>query len=132
MQPSILWLPYLANIFILVPVCWQMMAGRGVEAVFDGRVDESEGLRIMTGSLWTAILVASVVGLFAPRLMMPLLAVQVFYKSLWLIRFIRPRMAQVGWAGVPHGITICFVVIALGWPVFILIEGVTRGWPSFG
>ena len=119
MQPSILWLAYIANIVILVPVCWSMFFGGGVGVVFDGRVPESAGLRIMVGSLWFAILFASIIGLSVPAMMAPILFVQIIYKSIWLIAFIRPAIRLDGWEGVPHGITLCFVGIVLTYP-FIL------------
>jgi hypothetical protein len=46
---------YTANIAILLPVCWAMFSGRGVQTVFQGTVDESAGLRLLVGSLWAAI-----------------------------------------------------------------------------
>ncbi len=65
-SPEWLLVPYVVNIFILVPVCCSMLIGNGVGSVFNGRVTGSEGLRLLIGSLWLAILVTSIVGLFRP------------------------------------------------------------------
>lgn len=126
MTPSILWIAYVANILILVPVCYSMFLGGGVDSVFDGRVADSAGLRLMTGSLWLAILLASVIGLFMPVLMAPVIAIQVVYKATWLLTFIRPAMKAGGWESVPHGITLCFVLIVLSYPVILAVHFLGR------
>ena len=51
---------YAANLLILFPVCWSMFFGRGMTSVFEGKVAESDGLRLLVGSLWFTILTASV------------------------------------------------------------------------
>ncbi len=44
---------YVANILILVPVCWAMIFGAGVETVFAGTVEDSLGLRLLVARLRT-------------------------------------------------------------------------------
>jgi hypothetical protein len=46
-QPGWLIPAYLANILILVPVCYALVFGAGMSSVFEGRVPESEGLRLL-------------------------------------------------------------------------------------
>ncbi len=116
MNPAnLLKMAYAANILILVPVCWSLFAGRGVQPVFNGAVNESAGLRLMVGSLWAAILVASVAGLFYPRFFAPVLLIQIFYKALWLGLFIAPLL-MVKAQPWPSGIAICFALIVLTYP----------------
>lgn len=85
-------LPNIANIVILVPV--------GLGSLFNlflvsrGQFPESAGWRTLVGSLWTAILVGSVLGLFQPILFGPLLLLQVIYKNLWLPVYVAPRIAK--------------------------------------
>jgi len=85
-------LPYIANIVILVPV--------GLGSLFNlflvsrGQFPESAGWRTLVGSLWTAILVGSVLGLFQPILFSPLLLLKVIYKNLWLLVYVAPRIAK--------------------------------------
>ena len=117
MNPLIV--PYLANIAILAPVCFAMFAGSGVAGVFDGKVDPSDGLRLLVAALWTAILICSVAGLFAPRFFLPLLAVQVIYKAIWLAVFIAPVVMRDGWDAAPQAISIVFIGIVVLWPLFI-------------
>jgi hypothetical protein len=113
-NPALLKIAYAANILILVPVCWSMFTTQGTATVFNGTVDESAGLRLLVGSLWTAILCASVAGLFAPQFFAPLLLVQIFYKSLWLLAFILPLiLAGKPW---PFGIAACFAAIVVTYP----------------
>lgn len=113
-EPRLLWLPYLANIIILVPVCWSMIWGGGTATIFEGKVAESEGLRLLVASLWTAILLGSIAGLLWPAFFAPLLLVQIVYKSLWLILFIGPLWMR----GEPYpvGISTVFVLIILTYP----------------
>lgn len=116
-NPNWLYPAYILNIVILVPVVYAMLLGSGVTNVFAGTVVESPGLRLMVGSLWFAILVASVAGLIWPSYFSPLLIVQVIYKSLWLILFVVPlwRAGQT----VPVGIAMSFVLIVITYPVLL-------------
>lgn len=114
-QPVFLQLAYGANILILGPVCYAMWQGNGVVSVFQGTVTENQGLRQLVGSLWAAILLASIAGLLAPRFFAPILLVQIFYKALWLMTFVAPLVAAgKPW---PTGISICFALIVLSYPV---------------
>ncbi|MEM6555867.1 MAG: hypothetical protein AAF642_08340 [Pseudomonadota bacterium] len=109
-------LPYLLNILILVPVCWAMYSGTGRTAVFEGKVSWSDDLASLVAALWTAILVASLAGLVWPRLFVPLLLVQVIYKSLFLAIIIVPLARQGSLSAVPMGITVSFALIVLTYP----------------
>jgi hypothetical protein len=116
---NLLKIAYAANILILVPVVSAMFADRGVTNVFDGRVDESLGLRLLVASLWSAILLGSIAGLWWPRFFAALLPIQIIYKSLWLALFVMPLAQRSGWDAVPKGISITFLIIVLTYP-FIL------------
>jgi hypothetical protein len=106
---------YVSNILILVPVCWSLFSGSGVKSVFGGAVNESVGLRLLVGSLWSAILVASMAGLAIPRFFAPVLLIQIFYKALWLGLFVAPLLIA-GNQKWPSGIAICFAAIVVTYP----------------
>ncbi len=110
-------IPYVLNILILVPVCWSMFGGRGAQRVFQNAVEGSQGLERLVGSLWLAILVASVAGIAMPRLFWPVLAIQIVYKSVWLLSFVVPS-ATAG-ARIPLGVATTFALIVLTWPLFL-------------
>jgi hypothetical protein len=112
---SLLRIAYIANIIILVPVCWSMFRSSGVSDVFGGIVENSEGLRLLVGSLWLAILGASIVGLAYPGPLRIVLLLQVAYKATWLISFIVPRLREG--SPVPTGISVVFAAIVLTYPV---------------
>lgn len=120
---GLLRIAYAANILILVPVCWGMVLGAGVASVFEGKIDESAGLRLLVGSLWFAILVCSVAGLAMPRLFAPLLVVQIIYKSLWLLLFVAPLVAAGRGSDVPWGISASFILIVAIYPVLLWRSG---------
>ena len=118
--PKWLWLAYAFNIFILVPVCYNMLIGSGVAAVFEGKVAESAGLRLMVGSLWFAILCASAAGLIWPTFFAPVLIIQVIYKSLWLALFIVPLWQAS--KPLPFGISMVFMIIVVSYPVIFWLS----------
>jgi hypothetical protein len=114
---------YAANILILVPICWTMVFGAGVASVFEGKVDESAGLRLLVASLWTAILLCSVAGLGLPRLFAPLLVVQIIYKALWLALFILPLVVAGRSSDAPWGISVVFILIVAIYPLLLWRSG---------
>jgi hypothetical protein len=91
--------------------------GSGVASVFEGRVPESQGLRLLVGSLWSAILFASVLYLAWPAFFAPLILMQIFYKGLWFVLFVLPLVS----AGKPFpvGISLVFVAIVVTYPVLL-------------
>ena len=113
-----LYLPYLVNIAVLVPIGSLTLFGgeQGGRLACQGKFPESAGFRTILGSLWTAILVGSVVGLFSPVPMAPLLMAQVVYKTLWLLVYALPRLVGGLSGEVPWGISLTFLVIVLTYP----------------
>ena len=114
-SPKYLLFPFVLNILILVPVCYAMFLGPGTAAVFENKVTESEGLRLLVGSLWFAILVASVAGLLWPAFFAPIVIAQVIYKTLWLAAFVVPTAASG--LPVPIGISAVFAFIVVTYPI---------------
>lgn len=114
-------LPYVFNIVILVPIGLTTLLGgeRGGQLACQGKFPESEGFRTILGSLWTAILLGSILGLFYPVTMSPLLLIQVIYKTLWLIVFVTPRLLGGRSGEVPWGISMTFLVIVVNYPLVI-------------
>jgi hypothetical protein len=98
--------PYIFNIIVLIPVGLLTLLGgeRGGQLACQNKFPESEGFRTILGSLWTAILVGSILGLFFPVQMSPLLLIQVIYKSLWWFVFVMPRLLKGKLNEVPSGI----------------------------
>ena len=115
-SPNWLYPPFIANILILVPVCWSLILGGSSGAVFQGRVDESEGLRLLVGSLYVAILLASIFGLLFPAFFAPIILIQIVYKSLWLLIFVLPLITRG--EPIPTGIASTFAIIVLTYPFF--------------
>lgn len=111
-------LPYAFNIIVLVPIGLMTLLGgeRGGQLASQGKFPESEGFRTILGSLWTAILIGSVLGLFYPIPMSPLLLIQVIYKTLWLLVFVLPRLLSGRRSEVPWGIALTFFVIVVSYP----------------
>lgn len=110
---------YGVNILILLPVVATLARADSTSAIFGPAVPESAGLRLLVAALWTGILVASALGLFAPRAFAGVLVLQVIYKALWLGLFIVPLWRDQGTAAVPWGPVVPFALIVLLWPVLI-------------
>ncbi|MGA9925421.1 MAG: hypothetical protein WBQ29_18650 [Isosphaeraceae bacterium] len=119
MKPLLL--PYIFNILVLIPVCLTTLLGgaEGGRRVFQDKFPESAGIRTILGSLWTAILIGSVIGLFHPVSMSPLLLIQIIYKSLWLLVFVLPLLVRGQGNAVPWGVagTFLFVVLTYPWVI---------------
>jgi hypothetical protein len=124
-SPSWLLGPYILNILILVPVCYSMFFGGGISTVFEGKVDESQGLRLLVGSLWFAILIASIGGLIRPTFFAPVILIQTLYKAFWLVAFIAPLW--LAGKPVPIGISTVFALTVLGYPIALWLA--TRSTP---
>ncbi len=122
-SPNLLKLAYAANLFILIPVCFSMFSATRMAQVFDGKVANSDGIRLLVASLWSAILVGSAIGLIWPEAMSLIIPIQIFYKTTWLVSFVGPRVLNDQRADVPLGITIVFVLIVMTYPV---IYGLAR------
>jgi hypothetical protein len=61
----------------------------------------------------------SLLGLWEPVRLSPVLALQVIYKSLWLLVYALPLIMRREWQRIPWGITILFVAIVIIWPWLI-------------
>jgi len=117
--PGWLYVAYIANILILAPVCYTMFMGNGAADIFENKISDSQGLTKLIASLWLSILIASIAGMIWPAFFAPLLLIQVFYKTVWLATFILPLfMADKPY---PVGISICFVLIIISYPVLFLL-----------
>lgn len=114
-------LAYIFNIIVLIPIGLMTMLGgeKGGQLACQGKFPESEGFRTILGSLWTAILIGSVLGLFFPITMSVLLLIQVIYKTLWLSVYAMPRMLNQRSNEVPWGIASVFFVIIVSYPWII-------------
>jgi hypothetical protein len=114
-------LAYIFNIIILIPIGLMTMLGgaKGGQLACQRKFPESEGFRTILGSLWTAILIGSVLGLFFPITMSVLLLIQVLYKALWLLVYAMPRMLNQRTNEVPWGIASTFLIIIVTYPWII-------------
>jgi len=115
---NLLILPYAFNILVLIPVALTTLFGgeRGSRLVFQGKFPESAGIRTILGSLWTAILIGSFIGLIDPVAMSPLLLIQVIYKTLWLVVFVLPLLVHGRSSEIPWSIAGTFLLIVLTYP----------------
>jgi hypothetical protein len=116
-NPGVLRIAYVANLVILAPVLWSMFSSVRMADVFDGKVANSDGIRLMVASLWSAILFGSLIGLRWPEAMSLIVVIQIFYKTMWLVSFIGPHAVSGRREQIPVGITACFVAIVVTYPV---------------
>jgi hypothetical protein len=110
-------LAYAFNLLMLLPIAVPTLLR--LYPTDQGRFEESAGWRTLVGALWTAILVLSALGLYAPLRFSPVLILQVIYKALWLLAFALPRVVKSRPGSVPWGIAGTFLVIVILWPLVI-------------
>ena len=110
-------LAYAFNLLVLLPIALPTLLR--LYPTDQGRFEESAGWRTLAGALWTAILVLSALGLYAPLRFSPVLVLQVIYKTLWLLVFVLPLVLKGRAHSVPWGIAGTFLVIILVWPFII-------------
>ncbi len=112
---------YGLNILILVTVVGSLLvsAGGPTVAVFEGKVPESAGRRLLVASLRAGILVCSVFGLISPWAIVGILLLRVIYKSLYLRILVFPQIRSQGWHTVPWGLSLSFLLIIGLWPGLI-------------
>jgi hypothetical protein len=111
-------IPYLANIAILVPVVFGSLTG--LLPISRGHFPEGAGWRTITGSLWTAILVCSIAGLFHPIVFAPILLLQFIYKAVWLVIYVLPRLRNADSRKEIHwGMAASFLLIVIFYPLVI-------------
>jgi hypothetical protein len=108
---------YVINLVVLLPIAIPTLFR--VYPTDQGRFEESAGWRVLVGALWTAILVLSVLGLYAPLRYSPVLVLQLIYKTLWLFVFALPRVVKGNSQSIPWGIASSFIFIVLVWPWII-------------
>jgi len=115
---NLLYVPYVFNILVLAPIASLTLLGgaKGGQRACQGKFPESEGFRTVLGSLWAAILAGSVLGLFFPVSMAPLLLLQVTYKTLWLLVYVLPRVGAGRRGEVPWGMALTFLAIVASYP----------------
>jgi hypothetical protein len=115
-------LAYGFNILVLAPVLWTLYGhrGSGEIAALGGGIANSDGLRMLVGSLWSGVLLVSVVALFwQPRTFVALLVFQVVYKAIYLLSFVLPVLRQQGWEAIPLGPAVVFLFVVVVWPFII-------------
>lgn len=120
---SPLQIAYLANLVILGPVLVSMFRDAGTKEIraFQSQVENSDGLRLLVASLWFAIFVLSIAGIFQPEAFVPVLLLQVIYKLVYLIAYVLPTARARGLNGIPQGLSLSFVLIVIAWPVLIAL-----------
>lgn len=109
--------PYIANIAILLPIAISTLT-RWFPT--DQRAfAESEGWRKIAGSMWLAILLLSVCGIFYPLQFSAILVMQIIYKSTWLVSYMLPKIFKKQLDQIPWGMSTTFILVVFVYPIFI-------------
>lgn len=111
---------YALNILILGPVVFAMLASQqSAQSIFETKASFTDDQRLMIGSFWMGILLASGYGLVQPTHMVGVLIFQVIYKVIFLGLFALPAMMRGGMRAVPVGLTAAFLMIVILWPILL-------------
>lgn len=117
---SVLPVVYAANILIAGYVglsCLFYPNRTQTRALFAGNARNDHPLRLV-GALWLAIALLSVLGLYFPLRMSPVLFIQLIYKFLWLVVCALPILMRGRLGDLPGVMTSIFLV-------YILVLGLT-------
>lgn len=109
---------YIANIIVagwisIISICFPKSAQA---TIFSGDFAYSEAIRLV-GALWGGIFILSILGLFYPEKMSPVLLFQLIYKSAWLLFAALPALWQQ--QPYPKGMAVFFLVWVLVLPFVI-------------
>lgn len=118
---TLLQIGFVVDAVVTFPFALATLIGceRWAQLLFRESLPESHSLRTILGSLWMAILMCSLVGVFFPVEMSPVLILQLIYKGLWIAWFAIPRWLSGRSAEVPWRIAGIFLAFILVYPWII-------------
>ncbi len=121
---NLLQIAYAANVIILAPVLISTFSDSSPKQIraFQSQVDNSDGLRLLVASLWSAIFLLSIAGLFQPKSFVVVLVLQVIYKLIYLLVYVVPTARKKGFQFVPKGLSLSFAAIVIIWPILIILS----------
>ena len=95
-----------------------LLVGSGVSAEFIGRQQPWDPITGVAFSFWAALAVLSALGIRYPLAMLPLLFMQLFYKTFWLLAVSVPLRAagRSSDLTLPFLIAIVLDIIVIPWP----------------
>lgn len=120
-MPNLLQIAYATNLVILAPVLVSMFSDGGTKQIraFQSQVENSDGLRLLVASLWSAIFLLSAAGLLQPKTFVSVLMLQVIYKLIYLVIYVVPTARARGLRSIPQGLSLSFLAIVIIWPILI-------------
>lgn len=100
---------YIANILVAgwISITSLSFPKKAVVSVFSNAVQYSETIRLV-GSLWGAICILSILGMFYPKRMALVLLFQLIYKGSWLLFAALP--AVISKKSYPEGMAVFFLI----------------------
>ena len=118
---AMLLLPYAFNIVMLAPACVSLLLRDNRDGVIalQGKVRDEPSLRLLAGSVCAALVLCSGLGLFVPRIFVPVLMLEFIAASIYLVACLLPGLVRYGWQSIPQGVTIGCATVAIAWPWFI-------------
>lgn len=120
-ETTILRIAYLVDAAVTAPIALSALLGNRplYEALLGEPMPRPDSTRTILGSLWTALLICLVTGIFRPFEFWPVLVLQLVYKVLWLSAFVIPRLASGRTAEVSWKLASLFAAYLLIYPWII-------------
>ena len=109
---------YFANILVAgwISITSLFFPKTAVRSIFSDSVVYSEVIRLV-GSLWGAIFILSILGLFYPKKMALVLLFQLIYKGSWLLFVALPAILEK--KPYPSGMAVFFIIWCVVLPIVI-------------
>lgn len=105
-------LMYAANVMLagIVGVSSLLTPPVATVTVWQGTSQPEDAAMRVTGALWSAIALLSVLGLRYPVTMAPVLLLQLLYKGMWLLIVAAPALTRGELRTLPTGMAWCFLI----------------------
>jgi len=113
-----LYIVYIANIIVAgwISITSLIFPETAQSSIFQNTFQYSEHIRLI-GALWGGIFILSIIGLFYPLKMSPVLVLQLIYKGSWLLVVALPNIIQH--KPFPTGMATFFIIWVVILPIII-------------
>lgn len=114
---------YAANILVVAPMAYVLwFRENGVATLFGPHITMADGMRRLTASMWTAVVLLSLAGLEWERTFVALLVFEITYKIVFFATYVIPLAVAGRQDEIPRFLSLVFGASLIGFPILIALE----------